>query len=246
MKLLKLVLLFFFLLSGETIIISTGEWAPYTSLNEPEYGVASAITSAAFKATSIEVKYKFLPWKRCEKYLQQGKVDAIMPYARNSQREFFYFFSDSILVTKTLWFYLKNNKKVPDSYSSFRELKYLKIGGCLGYSTNRILEANNLTDNLELVSNEEQNLRKLINKRVDVIYLDELVGEKLINDKFPSVIGKITTMETPVEVSGVHLLTSKKNKQGKEIIEKFNKGLEKIREDGTYHELLKKFKINNP
>jgi len=45
--------------ASETITISTGEWAPYTSQNDPNGKVAETIVREAFKLEGIDVKYSY-------------------------------------------------------------------------------------------------------------------------------------------------------------------------------------------
>ena len=47
------------LYSNDTISNSTGEWAPYTSQNDPNGKVAETIVREAFKLEGIDVKYTY-------------------------------------------------------------------------------------------------------------------------------------------------------------------------------------------
>ena len=70
----------------DTVVISTGEWAPFTSESMDNNGVGLHIISAAFAQVGLEVEYQFLPWTRAMEDAEQSKVDFSGIWFYNDER----------------------------------------------------------------------------------------------------------------------------------------------------------------
>jgi len=108
---------------AQTIKIAAGEWAPYVSSDMDDYGFvavgdngfAAEIVFYAFLSVGIETEFEFLSWDKCEALVKDGSVFAAFPRKRTQQREAFALFSDPIAMSRSVFFYLKEN---------LREFKY--------------------------------------------------------------------------------------------------------------------------
>ncbi len=61
-------------LAQDSILIMSDDYEPYTSSQKQGSGVILDIVRQAFATNDILVKYKFAPWKRCEKMVETGEV----------------------------------------------------------------------------------------------------------------------------------------------------------------------------
>ncbi len=96
---------------------------------------------------------------------------------------------------------------------------------------------------LDSTPNEISAFKKLISGRVDIIPLDKITGMTLIKENFPNELANIKTVKTPITTSYSFLMISRKYPDAKALTEKFNMGLKKIQENGTYDAILKKHNL---
>jgi polar amino acid transport system substrate-binding protein len=52
--------------SYKSIKLATGEWAPYTGQNLPEYGKTSAIVTHVLRNMGYQPEFQFMPWSNAE------------------------------------------------------------------------------------------------------------------------------------------------------------------------------------
>ena len=88
----------------------------------------------------------------------------------------------------------------------------------------------------------ENNLGALINNRLDFIIEANTVINYLLNEKFKSNKDKIVELDI-LNYQEYKILISKKAKDSEEILTDFNSGLDKIRGNGVYNKILKKYKV---
>jgi len=240
MKKLCLSLLFLFIclpiFANTTLVISTGEWPPYTSEKDPNARVIQTIVEEAFKLEDIDVVYRYFPWKRALKTAKELGVDGSLPWSKSTQREkVFYYSKQPIIKTKTVFFYLKS---LDFKWEKFDDLKQYRIGSSIGYKVSNILIEKKL--NVELVPKEEQNFKKLLAGRIDITPSSFFVGYYIINKLFPRDKAFAFTNDTKkvLPQSGVHFILSKKHPKAKEIIQKFDRGFEKLIQLGRYKKIV--------
>lgn len=229
--------------SQDTVILATGEWAPYTSKELDGYGFCSEIIQAAFKEVNIEAYFKFYPWKRCEIQLKMKKVSAIFPYAKTAERNKSYSYSKPVVVSVSKFFYNVLKHQSIKKYNKLNDLKDYKIAGVLGYYYKEMFEKAKLK--IFYTHSEEHAFKNLYNMQVDLVPINELVGWQIIQTKYPHNTKFFKTIEKPFNVDRLHLLFLKNNKKSDIIIKKFNKGLLIIKRKRIYQKILNKYKIIN-
>jgi polar amino acid transport system substrate-binding protein len=223
------------------VFIATGEYPPYTSSEYKNYGFCAEICTEAFKAVGINTKYVFFPWNRTENLLKNGKVFAALPYAKTDERSALYYFSDPILDSKALFFYLKDNKKIPDNFAwnSMNDFNPFIMGGLLGYWYVDNFEKNKL--NVVYSISDVANFSNLINRRVDFILITDQVGWHIIRKNFPDHLNKIKTLPKPESNFPFHLMISKSYPDYKKLTTEFNRGLKIIKKNGTFAKISEKY-----
>jgi polar amino acid transport system substrate-binding protein len=84
-----------------------------------------------------------------------------------------------------------------------------------------------------------EGLNAVIFNNIDAILVDYLLASSYIRDLYR---GKVKIASPPLDDSGLRLLTL--HGENKELITVFNRGLSKLRDNGTYEKLLKKWELN--
>ena len=228
------------LLSETTIRITNGEWEPFLSEYSYQYGFDSHVVTEAFKLEGIKVKWEFFPWKRAYKIARDWEEwDATCCWWPTQEAKHSFLLSDVISKTSFVFFHLKSYKF---DWKSIDDLKGISIGGTLGYDYGKVFMNAMATKKIEVqnVPNDEQNYRKLLFNRIHIFPNDPIVGYSQIRNNFsPSDVKLFTHHPKVFELSTLHLIISKKSKNGKFFLNKLNSGLKKLKESGRYDQMLK-------
>jgi len=226
--------------STEKIVLLTGEWEPYTTEKSAHKGAFSEIVIAVYHEMRTDYKIKFYPWKRAEIMVGEGSAMAAFPYAVTDERQKTFLFSDPVMnSTSKLFYYKPSNKVKITDWKSYADLKAFRIGGVLGYFYEKEFTAAGL--NVENVSSDEMNLKKLKAGRVDLIPGEELVSKLLIKKLFPTEQQYFIALDKPLKSSSLHLMFSKKNADSEENIKFFNNALKRIKANGKYKTIMTKY-----
>jgi len=224
-----------------TLVIVTGEIPPTISA-QPDKSFLTAMFQAVGQEMGVKFVFKFLPWKRCEQNVEDLEAWGAIPYVRTPERETRYDFSDRLYNSASKLFgYSSDGTKNKLSYTDLSELKHSTIGGVRGYWYEALFHEAGIE--LELVTNEEQNVRKLQVGRIDFAPFDETAGWYMINKLFPEEREKFFTLDKPLSVKDCFLMTSKQYPNTQHLLTQFNAALKTIKDKGIFQELVEKYGV---
>jgi polar amino acid transport system substrate-binding protein len=219
---------------AETIRITNGEWPPFTSEHLAHKGPLSRIVTEAFALEGITVEYGYFPWKRAYDYARTGKWDGSVGWAPTPKHlQDFHMSTPVITVDKGL-FHLKN---IPFDWNSIDDLKGWRVGGTAGYAygdewDRAIREGKFKVDE---VTTDEQNIRKLLLRRVDVVAMEVDVANHLLRTLLtPEEAATITQHPKLVMQTPISLALSRQSARNPELLKRFNRGLQRLTENGAY------------
>lgn len=239
---LRLILMVFTCLgsyaSAETLTLSLGEYPPFDSPDLPHQGLIPRIVTEVFRLEGVEVEYVFMPWPRAYEESKQGKVHGTVQWLYSAQRAGEHHFSDPIMEESYVWFYMKKNAF---DWQSFEDLKGKAIGARQGFTYNpefhQGIEDSSL--DVSMLGNNKQNLDMLFNDRIDV-FIEQLdVGYFGISHHY---YGKGSQQFTHhpkiIFTKQNHLLLSKQHEDSPYYIDKFNKGLKRLKASGKFQQYV--------
>jgi polar amino acid transport system substrate-binding protein len=230
--------------AAEELPLLADEWPPYVSKNMDGYGFCTEIVTAAVQEMGMTPKYSFVPWKRGLFMTKAGEAFAIFPAAVTSDRQKEYDFSDMILENRSVFFYNRQNMKQPPSWTNPEDLKPYRIGGVSGYSyVSAFAEAGLKVD---YSPTEEANLKMLYAQRVNLMITDERVGWYLIGQMYPNERDLFGVLEKPFITGNSHLMVSRTYPNARQLTDRFNQALQRIKENGTFKKILTKHGILLP
>ena len=141
-----------------------------------------------------------------------------------------------LLKTKLVFFFKKD--KFPDGvrYENLSDLSDQRIGDLRGSPQVEIFKENGIK--IEFANEIIQNFKKLEANRVDLIICSDLSGLQIVKDFFPDSIDDFDMTEESLYIidDGIIFL-----KEKEEMVNKFKKGLEVIKENGTYQKIVDKY-----
>lgn len=244
MKKIGIVLYFFIfiLLSADTIRITTNEYEPYVIIdkNGEHSGVIIDIVREAFQKEGVTVKFENYPFARATLMVQNGEVEATIPKFKTEKRLKEFLFSDGIIQSRALFFYMKN-QKIPENlkWDKIEDLKAYRIGATLGYWYIERFEKAGIK--LDTASSNENNIQKLYLGRIDLFVIDEVTGWTIIKRIYPGEEDKFGVLSKEESSENLFIMFSKTNPNSKRYIQKFNSGLEKIKKSGEYRRIIESY-----
>ncbi|SLM31400.1 conserved hypothetical protein [Desulfamplus magnetovallimortis] len=222
--------------STEKLLVVTEEWAPYVYVENQEVkGFDYEVMVAVFSSMGYAVDFKLYPWKRCIHMIEKQQADAILDISRNAERDKIIFFPDENLSDSASVFFYAKGKSY--SFEKLEDLKGLKIGTMLGYNYNQeFTDADYFTK--EDVTTMEQNFKKLIHGRVDLVISNRNVG--LFEAKKMGVLDQIAYLAKEVS-GGANYLGFSKNEKNEKLAKSFSDQLQKFKKTDVYKEILQKY-----
>ncbi|WP_425403146.1 substrate-binding periplasmic protein [Hwanghaeella sp.] len=98
------------------IVLTTQAWAPYiTDESGQPGGLSGNVLKCAFQRMKQPYRVRFLPWKRAQNEVREGRADAFFPASPNQERDGFAMFSAPLVYNTWAWFMRKDNPLLPDS-----------------------------------------------------------------------------------------------------------------------------------
>ncbi|MGL1902380.1 MAG: transporter substrate-binding domain-containing protein [Fibrobacterales bacterium] len=225
--------------SNTVIRITNGEWEPYLSEYSYQYGLASHIVTEAFRLEEITVEWGFFPWKRSYFLAKHGEWDATAVWWDSEDGRSNFLLSTPVVSTSFVFFHLKSRTI---QWNTMDDLKRYRMGGTGGYEygLDLMTAIKNKEIPIEFVPTDEQNLKKLLLDRLDIFPNDPIVGYAQIRNTFsPDIAQKFTHHPKVFNPNTLHLFISNKSKNKKFFLEKFNSGLNKLKESGRFDQMFK-------
>ena len=226
----------------EIVRLTNGEWPPYFSENLPHYGIGSRIVTEAFALEGIRVEYAFFPWKRALATAQSGEFDGAVGWQTNPEREQNFYSSETVWEAPWVFFHLKTKSF---DWNSLADLKSLAIGGTLEYMyTPEFLEAEKAgAITVDRARRDELSWKKLVAGRIDIFpQLLDIGNVQIQEDLDPDARNLITYHPKPLGMHAEQLLLSKKHERNAQLIEIFNRGLQRLKESGKYDQYFEELR----
>jgi polar amino acid transport system substrate-binding protein len=220
--------------AGENLNIAFGEWPPYLSESFENKGVVALLIKDIFAEEGITVNLTFFPWARAYAETAKGEQDLTGVWMHKPERELDFYYSEPILTEKFVFFHLKT---YPFDWTNLKDLKKLGIGGGIGYSYGPEFDAALDTGvfEIERVATDKQNFIKLLLGRIQVYPQEMNVGYAALKQHFTEEdVLKITHHPKEILSNQSYVLFPKKLHKSKALLLKFNRQLNKFKQNGRY------------
>ncbi len=224
--------------ADETVAVATLYWEPYITTNSPDGGPATLIVKTAFQRGGLNSEIKIMPWVNAIEKSQSGEYHAIFPAYYSVERDRKYLISNPILCSPVV---LLARASDDIQYSGLASLEPYRIGVVAGYAN---AEAFDDAKQLNKVTNKSDldNLIKLKAGDVDLAVFDKLVAVALLH-QHSDILGDFEDYHFLSPTLGnrdMYVMFPKCLPDSKMRMNRFNKGLEKMRQDGTIETIIRK------
>lgn len=219
---------------AQTVEIANGQWKPYLGEELPGGGPVGEAVRAAFETQGWEVNYHYLPWARGREQAADGELDGTIVWSRNAEREKNFHFAGPVLQLHTVFFHRAGDGF---SWSEPADLEGMTIGGIVDYDYGPFTRGDAAERfDVERASSLELNFRKLLKGRVDVVAEERNVGRATLAEM--ELTDEVAMDSTPIKTADYYMMVGKAGDRAAEIVEVFEAGMQEIRENGRYDEIL--------
>ena len=223
----------------QPITILASEWSPYTSETLDSGGFLTEIAVTALTKAGYQTTLEFLPWKRALKLTKIGLSTALVGAYYSKERSHYFSYPEYSWKTSGQFFVHKNHHY---NYQKIEDLCPAKLGIYAGSSYIKELGSIKCFE-IQTVTTIQQNIKKLLNKRIDAfIETKESVLFYLKKD-FPNQINKIVALSPAFKTNEIYIVFSKKSPNYQKIQADFDTAIKKMQADGSYENILKKHGI---
>jgi len=210
--------------------------------NREDPGLSCEIVVAAFNAVDIEVNLRFLPVVRMIRMLAEGEaICAIGGTILFEEPEVSKAVEISSVVQYVVQTFIYDSRRYPEgiSYDHLSDMTLYEIGVLNGSGIMRFLEK---TTELRLHANtrHEGTAKQLHQRRVDVWAIVDLTGIMYLNKLYPSEAHHYHVTE-PYHFGDVSAVFSKIRDSENYYNNQFKQGLDIIKKNGTYLEIMAKY-----
>ncbi len=212
--------------------IAVDEWPPYETESAEHFGGLLRIITESFAHNGLKVKYGWMPWKRCLIVAERGEWDGAAVSQRTREREDNFFFSESIMTVRKVFFHLKT---IDFDWDSYDDLGGFRIGIPRGNVFGKDFQKARKTEKLdieEVATQFEQNFKKLHAGRIQLFPAEMEAGYDYLRKHYASEFDFFTHHPTPVQVVTYHLILSKKVEKNLKMKSLFDVGLRQLKKEG--------------
>ncbi|MEJ2697860.1 MAG: transporter substrate-binding domain-containing protein [Candidatus Sulfobium sp.] len=225
----------------KVVVVVDQNYPPYMYGTAQPKGLYTELIEAVFTRMGTEVEIKALPWEEALKEGEKGKA-AVGGIYKNSARLKVYDYS-APLFDGRLAVYVKKGRAFP--FIRLSDLQGKVIGLNRGWSYGDAFDAARKKYHFKVEEAESnvQNFRQLVAGKIDCLVADEVAASQIMH-KY-NLRGQVVRLDKPAAVNEAYLAFAKRLKK-KDLLERFNKVLTKMKQDGSYRKLVRDFIAGGP
>ncbi|MEE9418668.1 MAG: transporter substrate-binding domain-containing protein [Desulfatiglandaceae bacterium] len=226
---------------AQELKIVTENYPPYNyEENGKVKGVSTEIVRAVLKEMGLNIKITVYPWARTYRLALEEPNTLIYSIARTPEREHKFKWVGVIAPADQVLLSLKERTDI--KLNNLDDTRKYKIGTVRDDVIEHHLLSNGFKvgKNIDRCNNYNSNIKKLLRKRIDLCAIGKLVGYNILR-KIGHEPGDTVKQVYRFDVlsKGVNMAFQKDTPD--EVVNKFRRGLKKIKENKTYDKILSKY-----
>ncbi len=219
---------------ARSVSMCTLNWEPFYGEELPRNGFFTDIVRTAFERAGHEATTHFMPWARAKVEVEQGDRDVLLGAYYNEERAKTYLASEAIYTAEVGLVALESLGV--ESFDSLRALSDYTIGFGRGFTVNEEFDNADYLDK-EAAEDLALNVNKLYAGRVDMI-AGSFENISYIAQQQGRDVSRLVFLEPALKESTLHIMVSRAIDDGEQLLADFHEGLNAIRQDGTYDQIL--------
>jgi len=222
-----------------------GGWPPFTFTDPKDpkkvIGAATDVIVEILKRSGYEAQVTLVPWKRCLAEVESGETAMLMNAAYNDERAKTYLMSKPYYTLSSGLFYLTSkfpNKPDIKTQDDMKKYKYCGIAG-YNYKMYPIPESQ-----IDMGSKDEvSRFKKIRGGNCDIAVGDVEVLKAMAAQGTVDLKGFEILPVPGAKPKEFHAMISRAASGGEKLHKIIDDGLEKLKKDGTYAKIFKKYGI---
>ena len=219
-------------------VVHSGNWPPYADKDLPEQGLAIDLVTTALKRTGYSTQVNTASLTQILEGSKTGVYDVFATPWYTMDRDQYLDFSQPYLESSIN--FIKRTDTAFE-YTRFDDLEGMTVGVIENYAYDEDFSDSTAIEKIS-ASSLAENLRKLVEKEVDLSLDDELVLRYTLNQSMPRSMATLEILAKPLAVRGVNIGVSRKNPDHAKIVADFNMAIAEMKKDGTYDRIVQKHK----
>jgi len=224
--------------ADQSIELLSSEYQPFSG--EKGNTMWCDIVNSAFAKEGITVTWKTYPIERIKDLVATGANAAFLAgtlVVKDEEKSSFLMNADPMIYLSVVAFYPEEKYPSGLGIKDAADLKGKIVGVIQGTGSAAVLQKANVQ--IDPATDAGMLVSKLIVGRYDVALVGDLVGLNSLRELYPDKAGNYKY--DMVYTSPIDLIFSKKFPGSAEIKAKYNSGIAKIKADGTFMKILKKY-----
>ncbi len=217
-------------------------WPPFADEALPGDGFLTQLTKAAFEAAGYDPEVRFIPWARALHDVEQGYREALMGLFYTDERNELYRYTEPMYESPVGLIALADHAL--DEWESLDQLAEYTIGIGRGFANEPEFDAAVAAGELDVHVAEDHSTHvpMLFAERVDLMAgTVEIIMHNVEEEGYnPS---ELKVLEPDLQTHEIHVGISRAIDDSEAIRDDFDRGLQQIREDGTYDEILAEYGV---
>lgn len=194
-------------------------------------GVVVDLVRAVSRHIPKPVEIRAVDWTEAQRQVLEGKADALIQINKTPEREKVYDFSEPLLESQFTIFTGSDRVGI----SGLSDLKGLRVGVEAAGLPRQVLEK--IPEiRLDIIPNFLEGFKRIKDGAIDAVVVDFRVGSYIVAE---NKLRNIKAVGKPIAYSYSAIAVKKGNS---ELLASINRGLSRIKADGTYDEIIKKWR----
>jgi len=219
----------------------TLQYPPYEyEENGQAKGIAVEVIREAFSRMQQPITIKVIPWARAILKIEHGDADAIFTAYKTPERETFADYSSEILMPQVVSLFVKKNSPIVFD-GDISKLNQYQFGAVRKMSYGKSFDTavkNGVLTNIQLVTTGEQNFKKLLADRVDIVVSNKYGAVDIL--KQMNKFDMIKELSPELQSLPSYIAFSKKRNLAA-IRDKFDAILKQMKNDGSYDKIINSY-----
>lgn len=219
-------------------VASVKDLVPLSASGIYNNGIVTDITLQVFKNANLETSITFLPLEKLKVDTYRGVYTVAQPITKIEYEEDYLLYSDPLYKVLNVFFVKKNDDF---EYTDDKDLKGKKIAITKGVTIKELSDLE-YKGKIELVTalTLEIAFQMLASGEVDMIAAPQLVGLLTLQNMTVVNRDNFRMLDKNIGTEELFLAVSKNHPNGEEIIDKFNKSLNRMKLDDKIEEIINK------
>ena len=229
---------------NKRFVVAVHEWPPFASRSTRYFGILPRITTEILETQGVAVDFRFLPWADALDGLVTEEFDAALIWVMEDLK------SDSFLMSETLLNYRSGLYYRKDMPAPTKEDDLL--GFTIGLNPHYVYDASSyqLMKSREMVAirgdTDQINFQYLLDGQVDFFLTPLLTSKPLLQKQFTIEQQAALEFTTALfQFPPSKLLINRHRDGSEEFIQDFNKGLKRLRNNGTLDLYIDDLRLDN-